>query len=104
MKRQAESSARLSRGVTVPLCLLAAFALLAAGAAPALAADEFQDLVNQIPRSANAVVLLNMEKAKNSPLGLKEDWKGKIENAFAAGLARVPPQATRFVHGLADRL
>ena len=59
--------------------------------------DEFQELVNQIPRSANAVVLLNMEKAKSSPLGLKEDWEGKIENAFAAGTARVPPQATRFV-------
>ena len=60
-------------------------------------ADEFQDLVNLIPRSANTVVLLNMEKAKNSPLGVKEDWKEKIENAFDSGLVMVPPNATRFV-------
>ena len=97
MKRQIASSARWSGGVTFPLCLLAAFALLAGSARCGFAADEFQDLVNQIPRSANAVVLLNLEKAKNSPLGLKEDWKGKLENLFAAGMARVPPQAKRFV-------
>ena len=60
-------------------------------------ADEFQDLVNLIPRSSNAVVLLNMEKAKNSPLGLKEGWKDKFENAFESGMVMVPPQATRFV-------
>jgi hypothetical protein len=38
-----------------------------------------------------------MEKAKNSPLGLKEDWKKNVEKAFEDGVARVPPQATRFV-------
>ena len=38
-----------------------------------------------------------MEKAKNSPLGLKEDWSAKVEKAFESGLVRVPPQATRFV-------
>lgn len=97
MKPQIESSARLSRGMTLPLCLLAAFALLAVGGRSGLADDEFQDLINKIPRSANAVVLLNLEKAKNSPLGLKEDWKGKIESAFASGASRVPPQAARFV-------
>ena len=97
MTRQMASSARLPSKMSVPLCLLTAFALLAVWGRPGLAADEFQQLVNQIPRSANAVVLLNMEKAKNSPLGLKEDWKAKVESAFAAGLVRVPPQATRFV-------
>lgn len=62
-----------------------------------LADDEFQDLVNKIPRSANAVVLLNMEKAKSSPMGVKEDWNTKVEEAFESGLTRVPPQAKRFV-------
>jgi hypothetical protein len=79
------------------MCLLAAVALLSLGGRSSLADDEFQDLVNRIPRSANAVVLLNMEKAKNSALGLKEDWNAKIEDAFQSGLARVPPQATRYV-------
>jgi hypothetical protein len=59
--------------------------------------DEFQDLVNKIPRSANAVVILNMEKAKSSPMGVKEDWNSKVEQAFESGLTRVPPQAKRFV-------
>ncbi|MCC6124698.1 MAG: hypothetical protein IT426_07040 [Pirellulales bacterium] len=59
--------------------------------------DEFQDLVNLIPRSANAVVLLNMEKAKNSPLGVKEGWNEKLATAFESGMIMVPPQATRFV-------
>jgi hypothetical protein len=77
--------------------LTSALALLVVSGDLGFAADEFQDLVNQIPRSANAVVLLNLEKAKSSPLGLKEDWKEKIENAFAAGTSRIPPQAARFV-------
>jgi hypothetical protein len=72
-------------------------ALLAVWARAGLADDEFQQLVNQIPRSANQVVLLNMEKAKQSALGLKEDWSAKVEKAFESGLLRVPPQATRYV-------
>jgi hypothetical protein len=83
--------------MTFRWCLLAALALLVVSVRGGYAADEFQDLVNQIPRSANAVVLLNMEKAKASPLGVKEGWKEKVEKAFEAGLVRVPPQATRFV-------
>jgi hypothetical protein len=96
MKRQISFSvpfhARAMFSASV-LAALAMFALTSRG----LADDEFQELVKQLPRSANAVVLLNMEQAKNTPLGLKEDWKGKIENSFASGMFRVPPQATRFV-------
>ena len=59
--------------------------------------QRFQEMVKQLPRSANAVVLLNMEKAKQSPMGVREGWSANIEKAFEAGLVRVPPQATRFV-------
>ena len=72
-------------------------AAAASHAASAYAQDEFRQLVNQLPRSANAVVLLNMEKAKQSPMGVREGWTAKIEKAFEAGLVRAPPQATRFV-------
>lgn len=67
--------------------------------APDVQAEEkrFEELVNLMPRSANAVILLNLEKAKQSPLGVREGWDKKIENAFASGITRVPPQATRFV-------
>jgi hypothetical protein len=97
MKKRIESLVSISSPAAIKMCLLTAFATIMFMQFEAFAADEFQDLVNQIPRSANAVVLLNMEKAKNSPLGLKEDWKAKIENAFEAGLFRVPPKATRYV-------
>jgi hypothetical protein len=59
--------------------------------------QRFQELVNLLPRSANTVVLLNMEKAKQSPLGVREGWSANIEKAFQSGMIRVPPQATRFV-------
>jgi len=96
MSRKLASSARLSNGPTVLRRLLTSLVLLAACGRCALA-DEFQELVNQIPRSANAVVLLNMEKAKKSPMGVKERWAKNIEKAFDSGLIRVPPQAARFV-------
>jgi hypothetical protein len=86
-----------SNGMGVLRCLPAAIALLAGLDRYGLAADEFQDLVSQIPRSANAVVLLNLEKAIDSPVGMKAGWKEKVEKAFEAGLARVPPQAKRLV-------
>ena len=97
MKRQIEFSAWLLGHVTAPVFVCTALAVLALSVRSGFAEDEFQQLVNQIPRSANAVVLLNMEKAKNSPLGLKENWSAKVEQAFESGLTRVPPQATRFV-------
>jgi hypothetical protein len=59
--------------------------------------QRFQEMVNQLPRSANTVVLLNMEKLKQSPMGVREGWAAKLEKAFEEGLFRVPPQATRFV-------
>ncbi len=79
-------------------CLMWAIAAGALAVAPrsGVAGDEFQTLVNHVPRSANAIVLLDMEAAKNSPLGIKEDWKHRVENAFQSGLTRVPPQATRY--------
>ncbi len=61
------------------------------------ASAQFRDLVAKLPKSANAVVLLNVDKALNSPMGVREEWKNKIEKSFAAGIIRVPPQATDFV-------
>lgn len=82
---------------TVALGALVVLVFLTASPYRCIASDAFQDLVNQVPRSANAIVLLNMDKAKSSPLGLKENWSAKVEQAFESGLVRVPPQARRFV-------
>jgi hypothetical protein len=61
------------------------------------ASGQFRELVAKLPKSANAVVLLNVDKALDSPMGVREGWKKKIEKSFAAGMIRVPPQATDFV-------
>jgi hypothetical protein len=77
--------------------LLGLAALALTWTLPTAAVAQFGELVKQIPPSANAVVLLNMEKAKQSPMGVKEGWDKQPEKAFEAGVSRVPPQATRFV-------
>ena len=61
------------------------------------AADDFDRLVNMLPRSANAVLILNVDKAMASPMGKFEGWQENIEKSFDAGITRVPPQAKRFV-------
>src|SRR5947209_15085011 len=58
---------------------------------------QFRELVDKLPKSANAILLLNVEKAVNSPMGVREGWKKKIEKSYAAGMIRVPPQATNFI-------
>jgi hypothetical protein len=97
MKTQMMSSLLRVEKFAMGFCFFSAIALLAAMNRTSFADDEFQSLVSQIPRSANAVVLLNMQQAKNSPLGLKEGWNAKVEKAFESGLSRVPPQSTRYV-------
>jgi hypothetical protein len=73
------------------------FAFLVAAFVAQPVSAQFQDLIKNLPRSANAVMLMNMEKAKQSPLGVREGWKDNLEKAYADGLIRVPPQATRYV-------
>ncbi len=67
------------------------------GGSSLCAQDQFGQLVARIPRSANAVVILNMEKVLASPMGVQEGWKENLTKAFEAGVMRVPPKATRFV-------
>ncbi|MGI6417190.1 MAG: hypothetical protein ACOX1P_16130 [Thermoguttaceae bacterium] len=66
-------------------------------AVPRAAHAQFKELAQSLPRSANSIVILNLEKAKASPMGIREGWKSKFEESFADGVIRVPPQATRLV-------
>jgi hypothetical protein len=77
--------------------LLGVFAAAVVILSANLAKAQFGDLIVRLPKSANAVVLLNIEKIVNSPMGIREGWGKKIEKSFAAGLIRVPPQATNYV-------
>jgi hypothetical protein len=81
---------------TATVLLLVASATTA-GAAPAESA--FRDLIAQLPRSTNAVVILNVEKIKRSPMAVKEKWAENLEKAFQDGMVRIPPHAVRFVVG-----
>ena len=66
------------------VCVIGLAALVLTWALPTAAVAQFGELVKQVPRSANAIVLLNMEKARQSPMGVKEGWDKRIENAFEA--------------------
>jgi hypothetical protein len=61
------------------------------------AAAQFREMAARVPNTANAMVLLNVEKIFQSPKAVAEGWKEKIDKAFEAGLARVPPKTIRYV-------
>ena len=77
------------------LWIFAPAILLAFG--PHAAEAQFGELLSRVPAGANAVVLLNMEKAEASPFGVEQGWKRDRHKAFEDGMVRVPPQASRFV-------
>lgn len=77
--------------VCLPLCLMLQTP------SRALAQSQFQKLVARVPHSANALTILNVEKAKQSPTGQKEGLAEKLDKAFREGLIRVPPSTSRFV-------
>lgn len=88
----------MKRVISNGSCLLVVLSMLfIAGTAPVTASEQFAELVGRVPASANAVVILNMEKAKASALGVELGWDKRVEQAFQSGISRVPPQATRFV-------
>ncbi len=63
----------------------------------AVAQGPFAELVRRVPDTANALVLLNVQKVHDSPLAIREGWKEKQEKAFENGMILVPPQATHFL-------
>ncbi len=61
------------------------------------AQDQFRDLVGRLPYGTNAVAIFNVEKIKQSPMAIKEGFAENMEQAYRAGLVRIPPHAKRFV-------
>ena len=61
------------------------------------AAAQFREMASRVPRSANALVLLNVEKILQSPEAVREGWKEKADKAFESGVTRIPPNAARYV-------
>mgnify|MGYP007059414490 CR=1 FL=1 len=58
---------------------------------------QYGELTRRLPSSTNTIVLLNVEQAHQSPLGVKENWREDHEQQFSSGLVIVPPQSRRFV-------
>lgn len=61
------------------------------------ASADFKSLVARVPSDANAIVLIDVERVLNSPLGVREGWKAKLQNAYAQKPLIVPPDASRVV-------
>lgn len=81
-----------TRGLIKP----AGIAFIAIACIAAAHAD-FKDLLGRIPGEANAIVIIDVEKALNSPLGMREKWKEMQANAYADKPLIVPPGATKVV-------
>jgi len=61
------------------------------------AAAQFDQLAAQIPASANAAALVDVERLLASPLARQEGWKDKHAQAYAAGLIALAPDARRMI-------
>ena len=65
--------------------------------AAVLRGQEFAELVKCLPGRANSLVLLNVDKILSSPVAIEKNWKNKHDQAYAAGLSMLPPNATQAV-------
>lgn len=72
----------------------AALAVALAGA-PAAAAGPYDDLLKHATSNANALVLIDVKRATNSPLAKKEKWSDKVRQSGHGGLGFFPPDAER---------
>ncbi|HVC95039.1 MAG TPA: hypothetical protein VND64_15190, partial [Pirellulales bacterium] len=73
------------------IVLVSSLAVTAALSRPAEA--QFNELVSRVPSTANGLVLLNVKKILSSPQAVRENWKEKLDQAFAAGIVFLPPSA-----------
>lgn len=54
---------------------------------------QFEEMINRVPRDANAMVLVNGDKVFSSPIAKRENWQANRRKMFEAGLAFLPPNA-----------
>ncbi len=78
------------------------WALAATVASSPAHAAEFADLSRFLPSDANAIIVVNAEAMYESPLGKKENWRQKFQDASEATPLLLPPSAQHAV--LASRL
>ena len=80
--------------------LILATALLLSGLFHTSAfAKSFAELLQRIPDSANALVMMDVDQIFNSPLAKSQNWKQTYADNYAAAPVIVPPNAKRFILG-----
>ncbi len=61
-------------------------------------ADEtFSSLVSKVPATANAIIAIDADRLRNSPLGKSQNWSSKNEAAYVNTPFILPPEANRIV-------
>jgi hypothetical protein len=64
---------------------------------PAVSLAQFEELVDKVPASANAIFLVNVDKVLSSPAAAKNNWKERIQEAYTSGVTILPPHASQAV-------
>lgn len=90
-------NSRLIRWHQVPCSLFLSLVAMQSGKAA-----EFADLSRFLPSDANAMIVINAEAMYESPLGKRENWRQKFQDASESTPLLLPPTAQRCV--LAARL
>jgi len=62
------------------------------GTTPCLA-DEFEDLLKRVPEQANALLLVDVDAVRATPLAVRENWAKRHQRDYLAGVTRLPPEA-----------
>lgn len=61
------------------------------------ASAQMAELARQIPSSANAVAIIDVQKLMASPIAVRDKWADHRNNAFASGFSILPPDAKQAV-------
>lgn len=83
-----------------PRCLSSVALLLVCPSALLAAADvQFAQLARHVPDSANAIVLVNVQKLFATPVAQKERWREDAEKRIADGMTSIPVDADQLLLG-----
>jgi hypothetical protein len=65
---------------------------------------DFPELVRRVPKDANVIVYMDVDRLMASPLAAKEVWKGKRAADFANRPMAIPPSVTKFIRAASVNL
>jgi hypothetical protein len=65
---------------------------------------DFPEMIRRVPKDANVIMYMDVERLMASPLAMKEDWKGKRAADFANRPMAVPPSVTKLLRAASINL